>query len=241
MVARYPEPASHLDDGWLDAHQQQATVRECSTCHTGDDCMTCHVVSTPDLVAALPRRADVVAPGVQLESRSPESHESLFFMQAHSILAASDQTSCATCHVERFCVECHDAGVGDGYHPPNFMVRHSADAYGRDYECANCHEPAVFCRACHEDLGLAGQRTVTAGYHDATPLWLLQHGQAARQNLESCASCHKQVDCTRCHGVLGAFKVSPHTQDFDPERAWLQSPRTCLACHIGNPNNGGAP
>ncbi|MDH3270606.1 MAG: cytochrome c3 family protein, partial [Gemmatimonadota bacterium] len=237
--AEYPEPESHLDEGWLDAHQVQAQVRECSTCHTTDDCRTCHVSSAPDLVAALPRRVDVTAPGVMLDARSPASHESLFFMQAHSVLASADQATCQTCHVDRFCVECHDAGVGSGYHPPNFMVRHAADAYGRDSECSTCHEARVFCRACHVDTGLAGSRVAARGYHDATPLWLLQHGQAARQGLESCASCHRQVDCTRCHGVLGAFKVSPHASDFDANRAWLQSPRTCLACHIGNPTRGG--
>jgi hypothetical protein len=241
MTASYPEPPSHLDVLWLEAHQLEASVGECSTCHTANDCRTCHVSPVPDLVARLPTRESVVAPGVMLESVSPDSHASLFFMQAHSVLASADQASCQTCHVDRFCVECHDAEVGGGYHPPNFMIRHSGDAYGRDYECSNCHEPRVFCRECHADLGLAGLRSAAAGYHDGTPIWLLQHGQAARQNVESCASCHRQVDCTRCHSVIGAFKVSPHTSGFDAERAWTQSPRTCLACHVGNPLNGSVP
>jgi hypothetical protein len=72
-------------------------------------------------------------------------------------------------------------------------------------------------------------------------MWLLRHGQAARQNLESCTTCHKQNDCTQCHGVLGAFKISPHARNFDAERAWAQSPRTCLACHIRNPLEGRMP
>lgn len=241
MAASYPEPATHLDEQWLELHQQDAAVGECSTCHTTNDCRTCHISAVPELVAALPRREQVVAPGVMLESRSPDSHASLFFIQSHSVLAAADAATCETCHVDRFCVDCHDAEAGGGYHPPNFMVRHAGDAYGRDSECSNCHESRVFCRACHADLGLAGLRRAAAGYHDASPLWLLQHGQAARQNLESCASCHRQVDCTRCHGVLGAFKVSPHTASFDAERAWAQSPRTCLACHVGNPLNGRVP
>lgn len=241
MTATYPEPPSHLDDLWLEGHQQQAAVGECSTCHTSNDCRTCHISEVPDLVAQLPSRETAVAPGVMLESVTPESHRSAFFMQAHPVLASADQAVCQTCHVERFCVACHEAEPGGGYHPANFMVRHAGDAYGRDYECSNCHEPRVFCRECHADLGLAGLRRAAAGYHDATPLWLLQHGQAARQNIESCASCHRQVDCTRCHSVLGAFKVSPHTSAFDADRAWTQSARTCLACHVGNPLNGGPP
>ena len=239
--ASYPEPVSHTDSRWLEVHGPEAAVGECSTCHTTDDCRSCHVSEVPDVVASLPRRADVVAPGATIEPGGPDSHTSLFFMQAHSALAAADQRGCETCHVQQFCVDCHDAEVGGGYHPPNFMVRHSGDAYGRDSECSNCHEPQAFCQACHVDIGLSGSRTVAAGYHDGSPVWLLQHGQAARQNLESCASCHRQVDCTRCHSTLGAFKVSPHTSSFDAERAWLQSPRTCLACHVGNPTGGDGP
>jgi hypothetical protein len=241
MAASYPEPPSHLVPGWLDTHRGEATVGACSTCHTTDDCRSCHVSEVPEVVASLPWRGDVVAPGATIEPGSPDSHASLFFMQAHSVLAAADQTGCATCHVERFCVECHDAEVGGGYHPPNFMVRHAGDAYGRDSECSSCHEARVFCRECHAGVGLSGFRSLAAGYHDGSPVWLLQHGQAARQNLESCASCHRQVDCTRCHSTLGAFKVSPHASDFEAERAWRQSPRTCLACHVGNPTNGNVP
>lgn len=241
VTAHYPEPVSHTELDWPAAHADVRAAAECSTCHTADDCRSCHLESEPEIVGRLASRSTGGAPGVGLEGQPPESHGSAFFMQAHSVLASADAASCQTCHVERFCVECHAGPVGSGYHPPNFMVRHAGDAYGRDAECVNCHQERVFCRACHADLGLAGQRRANAGYHDGSSLWLLRHGQAARQGLESCASCHKQVDCTRCHGVLGAFKVSPHPRDFDAAAAWVRSPRTCLACHVGNPTGGGGP
>lgn len=240
-VAAYPEPVSHGEGSWIESHGEGASVGSCSTCHTTDDCRSCHVDPVPAGVESLPRRGESAAPGVMLEPGPPASHESMFFLQAHSILASASPTNCQTCHVERFCVECHDGPVDGGYHPANFTVRHAADAYGRDAECSSCHEARVFCRACHAEVGVAGRRRGVSGYHDASPVWLLQHGQAARQNLESCASCHRQVDCTRCHGVLGAFKVSPHRAGFDAERAWASSARTCLACHIGNPLRGGVP
>jgi hypothetical protein len=240
-VAHYNEPASHLDEGWLAEHASQASRDACATCHTSDDCASCHVEPLPEVAGTLPARGAVIAPGVVLMSRPPESHGGAFFLEAHAGMAAVEQRSCATCHQESFCVDCHDAPRG-GYHPPDFTSRHAADAFARDFECANCHDAQVFCRACHAQAGL-----VTAGgglgdgYHAGGALWLVRHGQAARQGLESCASCHKQVDCTRCHGVLGAFKVSPHSAGFDAERAWARSPRTCLACHIGNPLNGNQP
>jgi hypothetical protein len=240
-VAEYPEPSSHVDEGWLSAHSRQAPVGDCSSCHTREDCQVCHVRSLPDLAAALPSRADVRAPGVRVEAHAPESHESSFFMDAHGTLSAADGTSCATCHTESYCVECHEGPSEGGYHPPSFVARHAADAFGRDTECASCHNTAAFCRVCHERSGLGSEGNLGAGYHDAEPLWLLRHGQAARQNLESCASCHQQNDCVQCHGVLGAFKVSPHSRDFDAREAWARSPRICLACHVSNPIGGGVP
>lgn len=240
MTAEYPVPDSHIDEGWLDAHRLQVPVRECSTCHAEDDCRTCHVGNVPEMVEALPRRSEVLAPGVGLVTRAPESHASPFFFESHAPLAAADGQSCATCHTESYCVDCHDGPPGGGYHPPSFVARHSAQAFGRAQECATCHSTEVFCRECHQRSGFATTGRLGTGYHDAEPIWLLRHGQAARQSLETCASCHSQNDCVQCHGVLGSFSVSPHTRDFDAESAWAASPRTCLACHIRNPLGGGS-
>jgi hypothetical protein len=234
----YNEPADHLDRGWFSLHGAGASRQECATCHTSNDCATCHVEPLPEPIRSIPSRADVVAPGVQLVEAAPASHESAFFMQAHTGLAASGDASCATCHREAFCVSCHDGPVGGGYHETNFLSRHTADAFGRDAECSTCHNTQVFCRECHVQVGLAAVGRLGPGYHNGGPVWLLRHGQAARQNLEGCTSCHRQVDCTQCHGVLGAFKVSPHSLGFDAERAWARSPRSWLACQNGNPLNG---
>jgi hypothetical protein len=242
--AHYNVPASHTERDFLAAHGSGASRQTCGTCHTSNDCTTCHIQPLPEAVSSLPARADVVAPGAQVVGRPPASHEGMFFIEAHATLAAASETSCSTCHEESFCVSCHDAplssGVEAGYHPAAFLSMHAASAFGRDSECATCHSTQVFCRQCHLETGLvpAGGGRLGPGYHDDGPLWLLRHGQAARQNLESCSSCHRQVDCTQCHGVLGAFKVSPHTLGFDAERAWARSPRTCLACHVGNPLSG---
>ncbi|MGD8321605.1 MAG: cytochrome c3 family protein [Gemmatimonadota bacterium] len=240
-VAHYNRPSSHADEGWLNEHGTQASPQACATCHTTEDCRACHVAPTPDAVAALPSREDVVAPGVHITPHAPESHANAFFLKVHGTLAATDQSSCNTCHVERFCVECHDGQSNGGYHPANFVATHAAEAFGRDVECANCHNVQVFCRACHVESGLTSQGRLGPGYHNGQAVWLLRHGQAARQNLESCTSCHKQRDCVQCHGVLGAFKINPHGENFDAERAWARSPRTCTACHIKNPLNGSAP
>lgn len=240
--AHYPEPDSHTDEGWLASHGRQARVQDCATCHTSNDCAACHQEPLPDLAAGLVSREESAAPGVVVDRHPPESHESLFFMEAHATLAASDEGVCTTCHTEATCVACHDGAPGQGgYHPPGFVMRHAADAFGQDQECATCHNSAAFCRACHTQAGLGSDGRLGPGYHDAEPLWLLRHGQAARQNLESCASCHEQNDCTQCHSVLGSFQVSPHGPDFDARRAWERNPRSCIACHVKNPIGGTVP
>lgn len=239
-TAAYPVPASHLTELWGRDHAPVSTVDGCVTCHTTDDCRACHVEPGPAIVDALPTRADVAAPGAGLSRSEPGSHVSPFFMEAHATMAAADDGTCATCHTEASCTDCHDGPAGGSYHPSGFVGSHAATAFGRADECASCHQTAVFCRSCHLESGLGSTGRLGAGYHDAEPVWLLRHGQAARQNLESCASCHQQRDCVQCHGVLGSFGVSPHEPGFDAASAWARSPRTCLACHVGDPLSGGA-
>ena len=240
-VAHYDTPASHTTEDWLAEHGTGASRNACATCHTSDDCLACHVAPVPPATRALPTRADARAPGVGIKTHPPKSHDNFFFLDVHPTLAAADQKSCNTCHVESFCVECHTGPSDGGYHPAGFVARHSADAFGREVECANCHDTQVFCRGCHVQMGLVSQGRLGPGYHEGGATWLLRHPQAARQNLESCTSCHKQRDCTQCHGVLGAFKVNPHNPDFDAQRAWERNPRSCLACHIKNPLGGSTP
>ena len=235
----YPVPVTHEAEIFQIAHRPRSGgAADCVTCHTRDDCLSCHVEPAPRPVRALPFRADTRAPGAYLHVEAPETHRSMFFMEAHPGLAASDPSTCASCHTETYCVQCHDGPSDGGYHDLGFVARHAADAYGQVTECATCHSTAAFCRECHVESGLGGAGRLGPGYHDAEPLWLLRHGGPARQTLETCASCHQQRDCVQCHGVLGAFRVSPHGDNFDAERAWARSPRTCIACHVSNPLGG---
>jgi hypothetical protein len=238
--SEYPVPETHAEDGFRAAHApDDGDTATCAICHTRDSCFSCHLQPAPEPIATLPSGAEAAAPGVTLEVHAPATHESPFFFSGHSALAAADPGSCATCHTETYCVACHDGPSDGGYHPPSFVARHPAVAWGRDQECATCHDTAVFCRECHEQSGFGSVGRLGAGYHDAEPLWLIRHGGAARQTLETCASCHQQRDCVQCHGTLGAFRVSPHTSDFDARAAWARSPRTCIACHTSNPLGGG--
>jgi hypothetical protein len=239
--AHYPVPESHASVDFEREHGTLSEERSCTTCHTRDDCSSCHLPPLPETAVRLPDRGSVVAPGAGLTADAPASHASPFFQADHSALAASDGADCATCHTTAYCVACHEAPRQPSFHPIGYVASHPADAWNGTAECANCHDTGAFCRGCHLESGLGAVGRLGLGYHDAEPLWLLRHGQGARQALESCASCHTQQECLQCHSTLGAFKVNPHGPGFDAGQAWEKNPRTCFACHVRTPFGGGQP
>lgn len=239
--ALYPTPDSHEREDWLASHGREMRPADCSTCHTRESCTTCHVEGEPSGVTALPSHRNVAAPGATVERSEPPSHASPFFVEDHVAPAAASGASCTSCHAQSTCTECHQRERETGYHPPNFALQHASRAFGQQMECANCHDASVFCRDCHTQLGMGSRGRLGGGFHDGTPAWLLRHGQAARQGLESCASCHRQKDCLQCHSELGAFQVSPHGSGFDARRMFDRNPQVCFACHTSNPLPEGQP
>jgi hypothetical protein len=142
--------------------------------------------------------------------------------------------TCSGCHAQTFCADCHAGENKRRFHPANFAMRHSADAYGRETNCASCHNTEAFCRDCHREGGLASRGRLDVAFHTAQPLWLLQHGRAARQGLESCASCHEQRDCMACHSTTG-WGVNPHGRDFNADRMAKKAGVSCGFCHLTPP------
>jgi len=152
----------------------------------------------------------------------------------HGREAASGSLTCATCHTRQFCSDCHSADAPRRFHKANFSQSHAADSYGRETECASCHNAEVFCRSCHRESGIASQGRLNVAFHDAVSPWLLQHGRAARQGLQSCATCHAQKDCLACHSTLG-WGVNPHGPNFRAERLAGRQATQCLMCHLQIP------
>ena len=258
----YPVPASHADQAFVSRHGALAksTIGACANCHAQQSCTACHIGRLgANVISRLPRASASTAPGVQLRGVDPGFPPALMraafthagadtvvptrvrvhatgFERAHGPAAASGQLDCAGCHQQRFCTTCHQGNGDRRYHQFNFVARHASDAYARETSCASCHNTETFCRACHRQSGLAGAaaRNRAGAAHGAQPLWLLQHGQAARQGLQSCAGCHQQTDCLRCHSTV-TQRVNPHGPDFDARRMRAHSKIVCGYCHIGDP------
>lgn len=156
------------------------------------------------------------------------------FERAHGVAAASGQLSCEGCHQKRFCSSCHDGEGSRRFHPANFAARHGSNAWGRERDCASCHDTRSYCRDCHQSSGIASAGRLNVAFHTAQPDWLLAHGRAARQGLESCTSCHTQRDCMQCHSQRG-WSVSPHGPGFEAEAMGKRNPEMCLRCHVTDP------
>jgi hypothetical protein len=231
-----PVPESHHDPLFVRTHGRLAmqSPASCATCHTRESCQTCHVEPVPRVVRALSPAAPGRAVGAQLVRTPPPDHTA-DFRERHGPQASARPQSCAMCHTRSSCLDCHrpDVDRQPRYHAGNFLVRHPSEAYSRAASCSDCHNPAQFCQSCHVQSGLVAARRIgPAGYHDVFRGFSLGHGQAARQSLESCASCHAERDCTACHSaVAGGFRFNPHGPGFNAARMRSKNPSLCTACH----------
>jgi hypothetical protein len=243
LKSELPVPPSHREAGFLESHGRAAAGKNatCAACHTQQSCTECHAGVAPRSVALLRVAGAGRGQGATVTRKSPPNH-TWEFRERHGPEANARASSCEGCHVRSQCLECHrpdPAGTPtrQAYHPQGFLTRHPASAYSRDANCTDCHNPGQFCQTCHAQSGLIAKqnRIGSRGYHDAYPNFGLGHGQAARQSLESCASCHAERDCTSCHSaVAGGFRFSPHGPGFNPERMLKKNASVCVACHGRN-------
>lgn len=181
-----------------------------------EDCGTCHAPVTS---------LRVRGPGGPTPFHGPG------FTESHGPAAGADQPRCSSCHAENTCIQCHDAQGSPGFHPLNFLASHGREAFGRVSDCTSCHQQEAFCRECHLGVGLQGGGTVAAPFHSNQPAWILSHPQAARQDLESCVSCHQQSDCLRCHSASIGMRVSPHGPGFNASGLADRNLGMCRICH----------
>jgi Cytochrome c7 and related cytochrome c len=172
------------------------------------------------------------------------------FLRRHASVARSAQQSCATCHDQNFCLDCHaktamvpvetklvDRPDRRFIHRQDFLGRHSMDARADPTSCARCHS-SNSCETCHE------HSRVSAGLSSVNPHppgWALPgsaafHGDAARRDIQSCASCHDQgaaSNCVSCHKV-GGIGGDPHPTGFRSRHSLMEarSDGRCIACHF---------
>jgi len=235
-ISEFPMPGFHEARDFSVSHGVLAAERamNCATCHDRTSCTTCHggVTHLPAAILEIPNPRPDGPVGVQISREGSSGFHPPNFAFTHSASASTGQQSCTTCHAESTCVECHDGLGSPSFHPLNFMASHGPEAYGRVSDCTSCHNSEAFCRECHLGSGIQGQGDMVAPFHDGQALWILSHPQAARQDLESCVSCHQQNDCLRCHSASTGLRMNPHGPDFDASSMSSRNKAMCALCHV---------
>ncbi|HEU4569488.1 MAG TPA: cytochrome c3 family protein [Gemmatimonadales bacterium] len=231
-------PASHGRSDFERAHGGLARndPRACANCHTQESCTACHSAAPSAAPRPTAAATDTTLPrGAAVHRRPPPSHLAPSWASGHGALAGARPQNCAGCHARTQCLECHrpDAAAGErgGYHPRGFLASHPAQAYARATSCAECHNTASFCQDCHVQSGVVASGRLRGGFHDGRRSFLFGHGQAARQSLETCVSCHAERDCLTCHSSVRGRGFDPHGPGFDPRRLRDKNPGLCSACH----------
>ncbi|HVO18274.1 MAG TPA: cytochrome c3 family protein [Anaeromyxobacter sp.] len=174
------------------------------------------------------------------------------WLKLHGAAARPSAESCAACHDQTYCAECHAAQTvaalpvvifpeqvdRDFIHRGNYVSRHMIDAQANPASCRTCHGSA-FCSACHTEQGVSETAVNVRDPHPAG--WATDkgtshfHGDAARRDILACAGCHDNgasAVCVGCH-QMGGVGGNPHPNAFlrrhEGEEPHYQ--KMCSACH----------
>lgn len=166
----------------------------------------------------------------------------------HKLEARSAGATCATCHEQTFCSECHAKTVAakpeflmpervekNFIHRNDFVSRHMVEARADEASCQRCHG-MNFCQSCHAKNNLNPQSDSTLDPHPAGFGDGLAHGPAARRDIVSCAACHDQgaaSNCVNCHKV-GGVAGNPHPPGWTVRHSQQEIGRNamCQVCHL---------
>ncbi|HEX9756574.1 MAG TPA: hypothetical protein VGB26_02085 [Nitrospiria bacterium] len=73
----------------------------------------------------------------------------------HGVYAKADGGDCGSCHLPKFCEDCHQRRdlPTQRVHDRNFRFVHGMEARVNPKSCGNCHELIGFCASCHIEGG----------------------------------------------------------------------------------------
>jgi hypothetical protein len=172
------------------------------------------------------------------------------FVAEHMRPARSAPETCASCHDQTFCTDCHASTVGlkvevkfperverDFIHRNDFISRHAIEQKADPASCATCHG-TTFCQTCHTAQNLTSRGSDPRSPHPpgfTIPGSAEFHGVEARRDIANCASCHDQgarSNCVGCHKV-GGIGGDPHPSGFESKHPRSEIARNgmCAACH----------
>jgi hypothetical protein len=230
------------------SHAKHVEMRgvECVTCHRGlDQVDYAGPKNMPDMATCNTCHNNIQAANTceschtRLVNLIPRDHLVANFKKDHRQLTrvGALEASCATCHTQSFCADCHSsAGLlnistkdlmtdpmprGSASASPqqlrlqmahdlNYRFTHGIDAKAKSAECFTCHSAQEFCERCH-----AGGSNITEG--SFKPSWHLgpdftRIGVGSGGGRHAGYARRDIENCMTCHDVRGG----------DP---------TCMQCH----------
>ena len=227
---------------------------DCSLCHgdkakldedphkVGDHktCGTCHQEQDIDGLKCAKCHQDFRFAG--LSKLSGFTHKNKF-LEEHSAFAKTSANTCTQCHRESFCNDCHSKKSGlkpsikypeavgrNLVHRGDWLTLHRIEAKTDESSCLKCHARKE-CSDCHQRTGVSGTADNPLKRHPAG--WVKDHGDQARKNILSCASCHEAQGpgyCVNCHSASSGN--NPHPKGWhDKARGVHTDDRVCAKCH----------
>ncbi|MGE0398639.1 MAG: cytochrome c3 family protein [Kofleriaceae bacterium] len=222
--------------------RQLPTMASCLSCHTNGTqerhCADCHVTKPGGAIQTEFAHGTLIPRSTGMG----DSH-GLGFAKDHAQEARQVGATCTACHDRSECVACHQ-GVTKPmeFHAGNYLLLHAVEARRGTPDCSACHRAQSFCIGCHERSGLsnrvATELSSTAPSRQFHPAnWGTRHAPEARRNITSCASCHREDDCLRCHSnQMGSMRASPHPPGWRGSSRCKAldrgNRRACLRCHV---------
>lgn len=234
--------------------QHLPTMAACLRCHRDGaeqrHCADCHLTRLGGLIETRFEHGTLVPEHDGLgDGHGPG------FKDHHTQEARQVGATCTACHDASECVACHQGVTRPtDFHPGNYVLTHAVDARRGKPDCSACHRAQSFCVGCHEREGLGTRGDTQFNSIDPArafhpPGWASAgpgpnlHAREARRTITSCASCHREDECLKCHSAQpGAPHASPHPAGWRGSaqcRALDRgNRRMCLRCHISRDELG---
>jgi hypothetical protein len=258
-----PWPAQRVRFNFNHAKHLELTQEKCDTCHLqlyepGFDapitaghiaCTKCHE-HEEHIQRAQCSKCHLDLKTYPLRPIVEYSHQGNYLAR-HGFAARATSNSCANCHEQRFCLDCHGATTQaplnllqadrpdrSFVHRGDFLSRHPVEARADEASCKQCHSPNT-CVTCHQQqhvapVGAGGRSPHPPAYAlpGGGPIF---HGDEARRDISSCAACHDQgakTNCIACHKV-GSIGGNPHPLGYSTNHTLSEAAKNpmCRNCH----------